>query len=130
MAATSSGLYRKIAKFAKLVARALACAVKEFDFNFIYYFKILINYQFDLIRARPAGASQQASALLMDGVAVVVGGWMSAGGGVCCAGACVGVVCPLLDQSCFVPSPSAFVHTQCKSPDPIGTRKLNHCRPC
>ena len=25
---------------------------------------------------------------------------------------------------------SAFVHTQCKSPDPIGTRKLNHCRPC
>jgi hypothetical protein len=24
----------------------------------------------------------------------------------------------------------AFVHTQCKSPDPFGTRKLNHCRPC
>ena len=36
----------------------------------------------------------------------------------------------LLEGSCFVPSPSAFVHTQCKSPDPIGTRKLNHCRPC
>ena len=64
------------------------CAVKAFDSNFIYYFKILINYQFDLIRARLAGASQQASALLMDGVAVV-GGWMSAAaaGGVCCAGA-------------------------------------------
>ena len=53
------------------------CAVKAFDSNLIYYFKILINYQFDLIRARLAGASQQASALLMDGVAVVVGGWMS-----------------------------------------------------
>ena len=65
------------------------CAVKAFDSNLIYYFKILINYQFDLIRARLAGASQQASALLMDGVAVVVGRWMSAAaaGGVCCAGA-------------------------------------------
>jgi hypothetical protein len=65
------------------------CAVKEFDSNVIYYLKILINYQFDLIRARPAGAGQQASALLMDGVAVVVGGWMSAAGGACW---CVGVV--------------------------------------
>ena len=32
--------------------------------------------------------------------------------------------------SLLPPRPSAFVHTQCKSPDPIGTRKLNHCRPC
>jgi hypothetical protein len=23
-----------------------------------------------------------------------------------------------------------FVHTQCKIPDPFGTRKSNHCRPC
>src|ERR1700739_1607654 len=31
--------------------------------------------------------------------------------------------------SCSRPTLSAFVHTQCKSPDPFGTRKLNHCRP-
>ena len=47
-----------------------------------------------------------------------VGGWCGVG------------IRALLDESSFVPSPSAFVHTQCKSPDPIGTRKLNHCRPC
>ena len=26
-------------------------------------------------------------------------------------------MCPLFDESRFVPSPSAFVHTQCKSPN-------------
>ena len=43
---------------------------------------------------------------------------------------CARVLCCSIDMPCLLPLLSAFVHTQCKSPDPIGTRKLNHCRPC